>query len=309
MQVSTDRVDPVWGAQSSQHRADEAADRAIDAPIKAVRPEPAKASAYRKVRLLNVDIDDITMDEFVENFRQGVVLTLHVDMIMKLQKDREFYQLLPSFDVVTCDSQILTAAATLLGTPLRERVSGSDYFPRFYARYKDDRSVTVFICGGAPGVAAIAQRKVNAKVGREMIVGTSAPSRDFESRPHEIEQLIADINASGATVLLVGLGGGRQEKFIFRYRNRLTRIKLFLPLGGTIDYEAESLKRPPPWVTNAGLEWLYRLARQPRERWYRYLVHQPPVLYLLARQMLGSYRNPFAASDDPRPSKSPADEI
>ncbi len=76
----------------------------------------------RKVRLLNVDVDDIAMDELVETFRQGVMLTLHVDMIMKLQKDDEFYQLLPKFNVITCDSQILTLAARLLGTPLTQRV-------------------------------------------------------------------------------------------------------------------------------------------------------------------------------------------
>jgi len=248
----------------------------------------------RKIRLLNVDVDDITMDELVETFRQGVMLTLHVDMIMKLQQDREFYDLLPKFDVVTCDSQILTVAARLLGTPLKERVSGSDYFPRFYSRYKNDSSVTVFICGGAPGVAETARRNVNAKVGREMVVGTNSPSRDYESQPDEIEQLISEINESGATVLVIGLGGGRQEKFIFRYRDRLRGIRLFLPLGGTIDYEAESLKRPPAWITNAGLEWLYRVLREPRQRWHRYIVHQPPFLYLLARQMVGLYRNPFA---------------
>ena len=206
----------------------------------------------RKVRLLNVDVDDIGMDELVETFRRGVMLTLHVDMIMKLQKDREFYRLLPKFDVVTCDSQILTIAARLLRTPLKERVSGSDYFPRFYNRYKDDSSVTVFVCGGAPGVAEIARKNVNAKVGREMIVGTNAPSRDFENRPAEVEQVIAEINSSGATVLVIGLGGGRQEKFIFQYRERLLGIRLYLPLGGTIDYEAETLKRPPTWITNSG---------------------------------------------------------
>ena len=102
------------------------------------------------------------------------------------------------------------------------------------------------------------------------------------------------LNRSGATVLLVGLGGGRQEKFIFRYRDRLPHVSLYLPLGGTIDYEAEALRRPPPWITNAGLEWLYRMLRQPRQRWRRYLVHQPPFLYLFARQLLGIYNNPFA---------------
>src|SRR5579862_932906 len=249
---------------------------------------------YRKVKLLNVLVDDVSMDELVETFRQGVMLTLHVDMIMKLQTDQDFYALLPKFDVVTCDSQILTTAARLLGTPLRERVSGSDYFPRFYSRYRTDPSVTIFICGGAPGVADIARHRINAKVGREMVVGAAAPSSQYERNPQEIEELIAQINRSGATVLLVGLGGGRQEKFIFRYRDRLPHVRLFLPLGGTIDYEAQTLRRPPAWITNAGLEWLYRVLHQPRQRWHRYLVEQPPFLYLFARQLLGIYHNPFA---------------
>lgn len=248
---------------------------------------------YRKIKLLNVHVDDIGMEELVENVRQGVVLTLHVDMIMKLQKDREFYELLPKFDVVTCDSQILTLAARLMGTPLKERVSGSDYFPRFYTRYRDDPGVTIFICGAAPGVAEIARHKINAKVGREMVVGTAAPAPDFDRSPDEVDRIVSAISASGASVLVVGLGGGRQEKFIFRIRERLPLVRLYLPLGGTIDYEAETLERPPAWLTNAGFEWLYRLVREPLQRWRRYCVHQPPFLYLFALQKLGLYTDPF----------------
>lgn len=250
--------------------------------------------ARPRVRLLNVDVDDLTMDELVDSFREGLLLTLHVDMIMKLQKDREFFAIVPEFDVVTCDSQILIAAARVLGTPLKERVSGSDFFPRFYTKYKDDPDVTIFICGGGPGVADIARRTVNGKVGREMVVGADAPAFDFDTRPADVDAMIERINASGATVLVVGLGAGRQEKFIVRNRHRMPHVKTFLPLGGTIDYEAGTLKRPAPWITDAGLEWLYRLVREPRQRWHRYLVHQPPVLWRLALQRLGLYRNPFA---------------
>ena len=249
----------------------------------------------KRVRLLNVAVDDITMDELVLSFREGLLLTLHVDMIMKLQKDREFYEMLPHFNVVTCDSQILFADARFLGTPLGELVSGSDFFPRFYARHKDDARVTIFICGGAPGVAEIARRNVNAAMGREMVVGTDSPASDFDTRPAELKRMISKINDTRATVLVVGLGAGRQEKFIVRCRDRMPHVKMFLPLGGTIDYEAKTLRRPASWVTNVGLEWLYRVVRQPRQRWRRYLVHQPPVLYLLARQRLGLYRNPFGA--------------
>ena len=73
----------------------------------------------QKIRILNVDVDNITMDELVESFREGMLLTLHVDMIMKLQRDEEFYRLLPRFDVLTCDSQVLYFASKLLGTPFR----------------------------------------------------------------------------------------------------------------------------------------------------------------------------------------------
>jgi exopolysaccharide biosynthesis WecB/TagA/CpsF family protein len=259
--------------------------------------KPSQSAAGRgRVRLLNVDVDDITMDELVASFREGLLLTLHVDMIMKLQKDREFYDILPQFDVITCDSQILFGASKILGTPVRERVSGSDFFPRFYEAHKDDPTVTVFICGGAPGVAEIARKNVNAKVGREIIVGADSPPFDYETRPGEVDRMIEKIHASKASVLLVGLGGGRQEKFIVRHRGRLPHVKAFLPLGGTIDYEAGAIDRPAPWVTTVGLEWLYRLAREPKQRWHRYLVHQPPVLYHLARQRLGLYKNPFGAS-------------
>lgn len=248
-----------------------------------------------KVRLLNIDVDDISMDELVDSFHEGLLLTLHVDMIMKLQKDREFYEMISRFDVITCDSQILVAAAKILGTPLKERVSGSDFFPRFYNKYKNNPNVTIFICGGGPGVAEIARKKVNEKVGREMIVATDSPPRNFDTKPGEIDRIISRINESKANVLVVGLDAGRQEKFIVKHKDRLPNVKTFLPLGGTVDYEAGTLVRPPSWITNAGLEWLYRVLLEPRQRWHRYFVHQPPVLYYLLRQRLGLYKNPFKA--------------
>jgi len=125
------------------------------------------------------------------------------------------------------------------------------------------------------------------------IVATDSPAKDYDSRPGEIQRMIARINESRASVLLVGLGAGRQEKFMVKFRDRFPHVKMFLPLGGTIDYEAGTLARPPAWITDAGFEWLYRVLREPRQRWHRYFVHQPPVLYHLFRQKIGLYNNPF----------------
>ena len=247
-------------------------------------------------RILNTTVDHVRMSELLER-REGVFLTLHVDMLRRLQKDRAFYDLLPSFDLVTCDSQILYLAAKLLGQPVPERVSGSDYLPAFYRKYANDPSVTMFLCGAEPGVAERAAEKINAKAGREIVVGTYSPPYGFDEDPDEVERTIKLINESRATVLVVGLGAPRQEQFIFSHRDRFEHAKLLLPLGGTIEYEAGRVRRPPAWVTNFGLEWAWRVVTEPRRRWRRYLVDQPPVLWLFAKQRVGRYRNPFAGAE------------
>lgn len=257
-------------------------------------PMGKSLGALGRVPMLNAWVHDVGMDDLVEHFHEGVLLTLHVDMIMKLQTDRAFHALLDQFDVITCDSQIMYFATKFLGTPVRERVSGSDYFPRFYMRYKDDPSVTVFLMGGKPGVAEKAAGRINAKAGRRMIVGTDAPAFDFETRPGEVDRMIAAVNDSRATVCLVGLGGGRQEKFIMAHRHRMPGVRLWLPLGGTIDYESGTFPRPPKWITEGGLEWLYRLLREPRARFHRYVIHEPPFLWAVLKQKLGLYRDPFS---------------
>ena len=112
----------------------------------------------QRVRLLNVDVDDITMDELVETFRRGVMLTLHVDMIMKLQQDREFYRAAPEVrrgDLRQPDPD--RGGAIARARPCRSASRARTTFRAFYTRYKDDPSVTVFICGGGPGVAEIAR--------------------------------------------------------------------------------------------------------------------------------------------------------
>lgn len=262
-------------------------------PAHEAEQNPSVRAPLREVRLLNAFVHDVTMDQVVEHFDRGVMLTLHVDMMIKLRKDREFYDLLRRFDLVTCDSQIMYFALKFLGTPVSERVSGSDFFPRFYEHHRDDPEMTVFMLGGKPGIAEIAAERINAKVGRDFICGTYAPSFDFEDRPGEIDHMLDLVNSSGAKALLVGLGGGRQEKFIFRYRDRLPDVELFLPLGGTIDYEAGTLQRPAPWVTGMGLEWFYRLIKEPRQRWRRYLLQDPPFLFDVLKQKLGLYRDPL----------------
>jgi len=262
----------------------------MNAPVK----QKAFAADLPKVQMLNAYVHDLSMKALVENFDEGLMLTLHVDMAMKLQKDREFYDILDQFDVITCDSQIMFFSTKWMGTPVQERVSGSDYFPMFYNHHKDNLDMTVFLLGGKDGIADMAAKNINKKVGRDFIVGTYAPSFNFETEEGEIDRMIDAVNASGCTACLVGLGGGRQEKFIVKYRDRMPGVKLWLPLGGTIDYESGTFERPPVWITEWGFEWLYRLVKEPRARFHRYVVHEPPFIWAVLKQKLGIYKDPFA---------------
>ena len=257
---------------------------------------PGAPPKFRRVPILNVHLDDMSMNDLLA-VRDGMFMTLHADMLLKLQQDRDFYEMLPMFQVITCDSQVLYFLMKLIRRPVQERVSGSDYFPAFCERYRDDPSATIFMCGAGPGIAERAAAKVNSRAGRDIVVGFTSPRFDAVPDGPYVDELAAQINASGATVLMMGMGSPRQERFIAALRPKLTSVRLYMPLGGTIDYEAGAVKRPPAWVTKAGLEWAWRVLHEPRRRWRRYLLDDPKVLYLVLEDVLGRYRNPFGTPD------------
>ena len=136
-----------------------------------------------RFRLLNVEIDNLTLKELLESLRSGgFVITPNVDLLMKLQRNRAFFQAYQSAEYRICDSQILMYVAKFLGTPFREKICGSDLFPAFYRYYSHDENMRIFLLGAAEGVAKQAQRKINAKVGREIIVAAHSPSFGYRTR-------------------------------------------------------------------------------------------------------------------------------
>ena len=111
-----------------------------------------------------------------------------------------------------------------------------------------------------------------------------SPTFGFENDEEECQRIIEKIKASGATVVAVGLGAPKQEKWINRYKNQLPQVKIFLAIGATIDFEAEYKSRSPKWMSEAGLEWLYRLLCEPKRLWKRYLIESTPFFALILRQ-------------------------
>lgn len=242
------------------------------------------------VKILNIEINNVSLRELLINIRNGgTVVTPNVDHLVKLQKDPDFYHVYSNAEYIVCDSQILLWASKLLGNSIQEKISGSDLFPQFYQHYKQDENIKIFLLGGAEGVANRARQRINAKVGRQMVVGAYSPSFGFEKDPAECQQIVDLINQSGATVLAIGVGAPKQEKWIDRYKEKLENIKIFLAVGATIDFEAGCVKRAPGWISQMGLEWFYRLICEPKRLWRRYLVESLPFFWLVMRQKLNLY--------------------
>jgi len=250
------------------------------------------AIEHDRVNLLNVSIDNLSMLELLERLDSGVVLTPNVDHLMKLQHDLEFFKAYTLADYRVCDSQVLMYAARLLGTPFKEKISGSDFFPTFCDFHRHNEDITVFLLGGAEGVADKARKRINQKTGREIVIGAHSPSFGFERNEQECLEIIEMINQSGASVLAIGVGAPKQEKWIYKYKHKLPNVKIFLAVGATIDFEAGVVRRAPKWMSNLGMEWLFRIYSDPKRLWKRYLVEDLPFFGLLLQQKLGLYKLP-----------------
>ena len=247
-----------------------------------------------KIKILNVEIDSISQEELLVQLKKGVLVTPNVDQIVKMQTDREYYDIVRKAEWCVCDSKILYLCARLLGTPLPETIPGSSFFPAFYEYHREDEDCKIFLLGAMDGVADKAKDTINGKVGREIVVGSYSPSYGFEKKQEENEVIYKMINESGATVVLVGVGCPKQEKWIDAHKEKMPGVDIWMALGATIDFEAGNIKRAPMIWRKMYMEWFYRFLQEPRRMYKRYFVDDPKFFWFLLKQMLGKYKNPFA---------------
>lgn len=245
------------------------------------------------IKILNIEIQSITQNELLKRLDSGVLITPNIDHLIKLQKDIDFYNIYKQAEWVICDSKILFFISKLLKKSLPEAIPGSSFFTAFYEFHKNDPECKIFLLGAAEGIAAKAMEKINQKVGRNIVVGAHSPSFGFEKQKEECEKIVQIINKSGANVLLVGVGAPKQEKWIIKYRNCMPKVKIFMGLGATIDFEAGTLKRAPKFWQKIGMEWLYRCIKEPRRLFKRYFIDDMQFFYYFGKQLLGCYKNPF----------------
>ena len=246
-----------------------------------------------KIRTLNVDILDITSDELLDRLDEGVLVTPNIDHLVKLQHDRDFYRIYRRAEWVVCDSRVLSLLTRLSRRPIREAIPGSSFFTSYYMYHRNDPDCRIFLLGAAEGVADKAMARINAAVGRQIVVGAHSPSFGFENNDAECRAIVDIVNRSGANVVLVGVGAPKQEKWIDRWKGEMPGVKLWMALGATIDFEAGNIRRAPRAWQKMGMEWFYRFVCEPRRLFRRYFVDDPRFFYYYVRQLAGIYRDPF----------------
>ena len=247
-----------------------------------------------KIRILNIDVLNITRQQLLENLHEGVLITPNLDHLIKLQKDRDFYDCYKKAEWVVCDSNILRLFSKFLKKPFVEAIPGSSFFTSYYMYHKDDADCKIFLLGAKEGVAAKAMERINDKIGRQIVVGAYSPSFGFEKNEEECKEIVNIINKSGANVVLVGVGAPKQEKWIMKWKQLMPGVKVWMALGATIDFEAGNVKRAPKIYQKLAMEWLYRFTREPKRLFHRYFVDDMKFFWYFGKQLLGIYIDPFA---------------
>jgi exopolysaccharide biosynthesis WecB/TagA/CpsF family protein len=250
---------------------------------------------WHRSRILNAWVDSLTVEEIVEELDEGILFTLNPDHLYWLQRSADFAAAYRHATLVSSDSKYVYWGLGFLGREIKQKSSGSDIVPAYWRRHAQNPAVTIFLLGAGPGIAEMARDRINRLAGREIVVGAHGPSFNFVNDEQESAAAIEMINASHATCLIVGLGAPKQEIWINRNRSRMPNVKTYMGVGATIDYEAEAVRRAPAWMTRNGLEWVYRMATEPRRYWRRY-TRTMEFFWLVLLDRFGLYRPPSFTS-------------
>jgi N-acetylglucosaminyldiphosphoundecaprenol N-acetyl-beta-D-mannosaminyltransferase len=196
----------------------------------------------------------------------ALVVTLGVEMVMAARRNPAFQRVINGAALVTCDTIGLLLASRLRGGPLHERVTGVELVGALAARSARTGDLRLYLLGGGGDTAVRAAEALRRAYPGVAIVG----ARDGYFREDQSAAITDAIRASGANVLLAGLGSPKQELWLARHL-AASGCCVGIGVGGSFDVYAGNVERAPVLVQRAGLEWLYRLAKEPR-RWRRQLA-------------------------------------
>ena len=224
------------------------------------------------------------MDGMIVRHQRGYVCAVAVHAVMVSQHDDEMREAVTGSTLTVPDGMPLVWAANALGEKLDNRVYGPELMDRYCARCAE-RGHRVWLYGGRDQ-GSLMQLALNLRrrhPGIEIVGGYSPPFRPLTDE--EEDAIVEQINGSGADVVWVGVGVPKQEKWMAHMRSRLD-APVLCGVGAAFDFHAGRISQAPPWMQERGLEWIYRIAQEPRRLLPRYLSYNPAFVFAFARQWL-----------------------
>jgi len=242
------------------------------------------------------------IDESVAAKQRGYICVAATHTVMVCDEDPELREAVLNASLTVPDGQPLVWAMNALGGDLSQRVYGPELMARYCERAAGS-DVKMYLYGGR-NQGALVQLALNLRQrfpGVRIVGGHSPPFRDMTEE--EDEAIVKEINRSHADVVWVGVGAPKQEKWMAAMRDRV-HAPVMIGVGAAFDFHAGLVPQAPNWMQAAGLEWLFRLAHEPRRLWRRYARYNPRFVTGFARQYARHRLRSLVAGQ--RPATTPA---
>lgn len=218
------------------------------------------------MRLLSVRVDRVDYDRALETIRSLLqsegckqVVTLNPEYVMRAEQNGRLCRIINAAELSVPDGMGIVWASRILGDPLPDRVTGTGLLPKICGICVETGS-SIFLLGGAPGVADATADELRSRFPGLRIAGTNSS----DPEPGIDDELVDEINRSGAEVLAVAYGCPKQDLWIDRNRSKLENVKIAMGVGGAFDFISGQISRAPKPIRRAGMEWLYRLWLEPQ---------------------------------------------
>ena len=265
------------------------------APIAAA---PEQSNLLPTVSIGGVRFVSVSADVFVrfvvaetQSGQAGWVVTPNIDILRRHQNDSSFRCLVAPATQFVADGMPIVWASRILGTPLPERIAGSDLFVSL-CEAADRASIPILMIGGAARSAEQAAAVLIRRHPKLNIAGQYCPPVGFEANAAELERIAALVSRTESCFIFVGLGSPKQELLIAQMRHLAPRAWWF-GVGVSFSFVAGDILRAPEWMQTNGLEWLYRLIQEPKRLFRRYMLHGVPFTIGLILQAGGQRLRAF----------------